>query len=97
LDILFQKSNDKNGGKTTPTSGSSRIEIAELASKVLPQALDCMYFPEQPLKISTTTAAGLFHLGKTLDMKQLLLEPEQFWRNDFRMDSIVMYYEHSKA
>jgi BTB/POZ domain len=73
-------------------SRTSRIELEPPAAVAFPDLLDYLYFPDQPLAISTETATALHSLGEYLDMKQLRWDALQFCKEEIRMERNVETY-----
>lgn len=87
----------RQGIQSSSNEASSKLmELPELAFKALPQALDFMYFPEQPLFIDSTTALGLFTVSHALGMDQLMHDAKNFCQKDIRFESIATWYDQAK-
>lgn len=78
-----------------PYNGT-KVELEELAADALPAALDFIYSTNGFLDIKTEHCTALYYLSKKLEIKSLRKEVEKFWKGDLTIDTLTIYYHHSK-
>lgn len=77
-------------------SGTTRMELHELAANAFPAMLDFMYQTSDKLGVVTETATALHALGAFFENKRLQWEAKQFFKKDISVSNCHIYYEHAK-